>query len=81
MRDEQSQLMGSVDRNWVGLGRELFTDTGVYLLRMDSSAFDLDPNSQDTLAPYSLSMDQRAVVLGTAVSIDFDYFSRHSGNR
>lgn len=80
IRDEQSKLIGSVDRNWVGLGRELFTDTGVYLLRMDSSTFDLDPNSQDAVSPHSLTLDQRAVVLGTAVSIDFDYFSRHSGN-
>jgi len=27
-----------------------------------------------------LSLDERAVILAAAVSIDFDYFSRHSGN-
>ena len=26
-----------------------------------------------------LTLDERAVMLATAVSIDFDYFSRHSG--
>lgn len=26
-----------------------------------------------------LTLDQRAVMLATAVSVDFDYFSRHSG--
>lgn len=80
VRNEQSQLIGSVDRNWVGLGRELFTDTGVYLLKMDGSAFAQDPNLQDSVSDVPLTMDQRAVLLGTAVSIDFDYFSRHSGN-
>jgi hypothetical protein len=77
VKDEQGRLLGVVDRNWVGLGRELFTDTGVYIMRMDPSS----------LAEYSdaypefgepLTLDQRAVMLGTAVSIDFDYFSRHS---
>lgn len=80
VRNEQNQLIGSVDRNWVGFGRELFTDTGVYLLRMDSSAFENDPNSQGSISTTPLTLDQRAVLLGTAVSIDFDYFSRHSGN-
>ncbi|KAG0044382.1 hypothetical protein BGZ83_010400, partial [Gryganskiella cystojenkinii] len=27
-----------------------------------------------------LTLDQRAIMLACAVSIDFDYFSRHSGN-
>lgn len=50
------------------------------MLRMDRSAFEIDPNVNDALASTPLSLDQRAVFLGTAVSIDFDYFSRHSGN-
>ena len=28
-----------------------------------------------------LSLDERAVVLACAVTIDIDYFSRHSGSR
>jgi hypothetical protein len=63
-----------VDRQWVGLGREFFTDTGIYMLRMDPSTIEhAYPNCSGPL-----TLDQRAVMLGTAISIDFDYFSRHS---
>lgn len=77
IQDEQGNVMGTVDRNWVGLGRELFTDTGVYLLRMDPSAFQGMENYYPNITG-PLTLDQRAVMLGTAVSVDFDYFSRHS---
>lgn len=77
VHDEQGNVLGTVDRNWVGLGREFFTDTGVYVLRMDPESFygmeDIYPNVSGPL-----SLDERAVLLGTAVSVDFDYFSRHS---
>ena len=148
--DSAGNLIGSVNRNLRGLGRELFTDTGVYVLRMDAASpgttnienskivkrppeqkklsiprdvvereqtslspefqrrlleklpkptslpSGLTPKAEKTLellnrAPQSgavgfyvpkqlgLTLDQRAVMLATAVSIDFDYFSRHSG--
>lgn len=78
MKDENGLVLGSVDRNWVGFGRELFTDTGVYLLRMDPSALaQIEP--PENLSTEALTLDQRAVLLSTAISIDFDYFSRHSG--
>lgn len=77
VRNEQGDVIASVDRNWVGLGRELFTDTGIYIVRMDPASFaglgDLYPSVAGPL-----TLDQRAVLLGNAVSIDFDYFSRHS---
>lgn len=81
--NEENKLIGAVDRNWVGFGRELFTDTGVYILKMDPSTFNIDngPGFQinpEYLSSQPLSLDQRAVLLTTAVSIDFDYFSRHS---
>ncbi|KAK9462785.1 Scramblase [Lipomyces oligophaga] len=75
LHDEDQQIMGSVERNWVGLGRELFTDTGVYILKMDAVSSD-DYGVQHRTS--GMSLDQRAVMLGCAVSIDFDYFSRHS---
>ncbi|ANB13314.1 Aim25p [Sugiyamaella lignohabitans] len=75
--DREGAILGVVDRNWVGLGRELFTDTGVYVLRMDPSSFDEIRDIYPNLGG-PLTLDQRAVMLGTAVSIDFDYFSRHS---
>lgn len=87
IHDAANQVIGAVDHNWVGLGRELFTDTGVYMLRLDRTAFvspEQDPTGgiypNEVVSPTPLTLDQRAVVLGTAVSIDFDYFSRHSGN-
>ncbi|CUM62752.1 uncharacterized protein PRCAT00000309001 [Priceomyces carsonii] len=75
--NNEGDVIASVDRNWVGLGRELFTDTGVYIVRMDPASFaglgDMYPSVAGPL-----TLDQRAILLGTAVSIDFDYFSRHS---
>ncbi|KIW07405.1 uncharacterized protein PV09_02248 [Verruconis gallopava] len=86
-----SRLLGSVNRNFAGFAREIFTDTGVYALRMDSAALAAEPRhlisrtgeralrQHEQSAP-GMTLDQRAVMLATAVSIDFDYFSRHSGS-
>ncbi|GIC89984.1 scramblase family protein [Aspergillus udagawae] len=79
LRSADSRLIGSVNRNFVGFARELFTDTGVYALRMDSAALGPEDSTTQANAPTGMTLDQRAVMLATAVSIDFDYFSRHSG--
>lgn len=83
-------LIGSVNRNFTGFAREIFTDTGVYVLQMDSVGLAQDPTHlisqsgqqsvgfQNPSDP-GMTLDQRAVMLATAVSIDFDYFSRQSG--
>lgn len=82
LRSSDSRLIGSVNRDFSGFARELFTDTGVYALRMDSASF--NPPGADTPVHNNgitgMTLDQRAVMLATAVSIDFDYFSRHSGH-
>lgn len=85
LRDQQEGLVGSVNRNFSGFAREIFTDTGVYALRMDSAAQQgslQSPDGQDVQGyereARGMSLDQRAVMLATAASIDFDYFSRHS---
>ena len=79
------KLIGSVNRNFAGFGREIFTDTGVYALRMDAAGLAEEPThiisktgASETIYGHSggMSLDQRAVMLATAVSIDFDYFSR-----
>lgn len=75
----ENRLIGSVNRNFAGFGRELFTDTGVYALRMDSAGAGLEASPHQPNTPTGMTLDQRAVMLATAVSIDFDYFSRHSG--
>ncbi|PYH42739.1 scramblase family protein [Aspergillus saccharolyticus JOP 1030-1] len=79
LRSADSRLIGSVNRNFAGFARELFTDTGVYALRMDSASIGEQAPEQSSVAT-AMSLDQRAVMLATAVSIDFDYFSRHSGS-
>ena len=85
------RLIGSVNRNFSGFGREIFTDTGVYALRMDAAGLAQEPRhlisktgqqeQPDAQSPnVAMTLDQRAVMLATAVSVDFDYFSRHSGS-
>lgn len=90
LRSADDRLVGSVNRNFSGFAKEIFTDMGTYVLRMDSAALAEDkerqiPTSQpgQELVTQSnnmtaMTLDQRAVMLATAVSIDFDYFSRHS---
>ncbi|KAF2269355.1 Scramblase-domain-containing protein [Lojkania enalia] len=83
------RLIGSVNRNFAGFARELFTDTGIYALRMDAARLAAEPShivsqtgerAKPSIEGYpGMTLDQRAVMLATAVSIDFDYFSRHSG--
>lgn len=79
------RLLGSVNRNFSGFVREIYTDTGVYALRMDAASREKDPRDllsrtakeTSTDVP-AMTLDQRAVMLATAVTIDYDYFSRHS---
>lgn len=101
MQDADSKLVGAIDRNFRGFGREIFTDTGQYVLRFDSvgetamtDARLSAPSASGSQAKPTgiaegmqlveshgtrpLTLDERAVALATAVSIDFDYFSRHS---
>ncbi|KAK3648223.1 hypothetical protein LTR56_007635 [Elasticomyces elasticus] len=86
LRDQAGSTVGSVNRNFGGFAREIFTDTGVYALRMDSAAQSsaLETAEGEEVGRFerdatAMTLDQRAVMLATAVSIDFDYFSRHSG--
>lgn len=94
--DQNSRMVGSVNRNFRGFGREIFTDTGSYILRMDAAGPETDTEQADmalrsgnALQPHAgtlgsnsaeagMTLDQRAVMLATAVTIDYDYFSRHS---
>ena len=70
-------VVTSID--WVGLGREMFTDTGVYILRYDPKSFEGMEAAYGTISKQGITLDQRAVILSCFTSIDFDYFSRHSG--
>ncbi|KIX09322.1 uncharacterized protein Z518_00401 [Rhinocladiella mackenziei CBS 650.93] len=95
--DEDSRLIGSVNRSFRGFAREVFTDTGSYVLRMDSAGLQEEATHRHVVSQthqsntayaevfgrrdskYGMTLDQRAVMLATAVTIDYDYFSRHSG--
>ncbi|KAI9712389.1 MAG: hypothetical protein M1820_001602 [Bogoriella megaspora] len=93
LKSSSDALLGSVNRNFAGFGREIFTDTGVYALRMDAASLAEEPRHlisqtgrdaaekglEEEGRQLGMTLDQRAVMLATAVSIDFDYFSRHSG--
>lgn len=86
LMSSSSQLLGSVNRNFAGFGREIFTDTGVYALRMDAAGLSEEPShlisrtgETEVAQNAAMTLDQRAVMLATAVSIDFDYFSRKRG--
>ncbi|CAB4255630.1 similar to Saccharomyces cerevisiae YJR100C AIM25 Putative protein of unknown function [Maudiozyma barnettii] len=78
LMDEQNKILASVDRNWVGLGREFLTDTGVYVVRFDAKNSFKGVYDPSVLSDHVLNLDQRAILLANAISIDFDYFSRHS---
>ncbi|SAL95431.1 hypothetical protein [Absidia glauca] len=69
LKDEQGSAIGNVSRNFVGFAREIFTDSGQYVLRMDAME-----------ESHGLTLDQRSVMLACAISIDFDFFSRHSSH-
>ncbi|KIW79609.1 hypothetical protein Z517_06221 [Fonsecaea pedrosoi CBS 271.37] len=87
--DQNKRKIGSVNREFRGFGREIFTDTGSYVLRMDAAGMEHpvekegDRDYAEALGgnegTYGMTLDQRAVMLATAVTIDYDYFSRHSG--
>ncbi|BEJ16516.1 hypothetical protein CspHIS471_0511210 [Cutaneotrichosporon sp. HIS471] len=91
LKDGDGQLLATINRNFSGFGREIFTDTGQYVIRFDAagSEINMPPGSQVTVQGQTLllpeesrglTLDERAMTLATAVSIDFDFFSRHSGS-
>jgi hypothetical protein len=91
LTDADGRLLATINRNFTGFGREIFTDTGQYVIRFDAagSEINMPPGSQVSVQGQTLvlpeestglTLDQRAMTLATAVSIDFDYFSRHSGS-
>ncbi|KAG9318326.1 Scramblase-domain-containing protein [Chiua virens] len=85
LRDAQGEGIASVNRAFRGFGREIFTDTGQYNISFrtpDELVHGLDQNgrliSRKSGVTRDLTIDERALVLATAINIDYDYFSRHS---
>ncbi|KAJ1731193.1 hypothetical protein LPJ61_002655 [Coemansia biformis] len=88
MVDEHGAALGGVFRGFAGIGTELFTDYGLYSLCLSRAALEQRAAVESAarsgrvaglpLAEREMDLDRRAVALAAAVSIDFDYFSRHS---
>ncbi|KAH3665960.1 hypothetical protein OGAPHI_004149 [Ogataea philodendri] len=78
VRAENGTILGAVSRNFVGFAREFFTDTGIYVIRMDPLSFQGLEDVYSPIANEGMTLDQKAILVANAVSIDFDYFSRHS---
>ncbi|KAI0665112.1 Scramblase-domain-containing protein [Cubamyces menziesii] len=80
LRDAYGQGIASVNRAFRGFGRELFTDTGRYFVNFDAAAAsEQGGHLHKPILSRNLTVEERALILATAVNIDFDYFSRHSG--
>jgi uncharacterized protein YxjI len=80
MWDSTGSPIASVNKNFIGFGREIFTDTSQYVIRMADVARSMPNHEHLTDSKLKLSDEERAVVVAAALSIDFDYFSRHSGH-
>ncbi|KAL6950945.1 hypothetical protein ACO0QE_000227 [Hanseniaspora vineae] len=80
VQDQQGLVIGGCDRSFGGFGREIFTDTGIYILRMDSQqSFNGVEDPQRMNFNKILNFYERCALIANCISIDFDYFSRHSG--
>ncbi|KAF9648072.1 Scramblase-domain-containing protein [Thelephora ganbajun] len=81
LRDSHGKELASVSRAFRGFGREIFTDTGRYTIRFSPVERQVIANGMVYVTREEgreTSLDERALILATAVNIDFDYFSRHS---
>ncbi|KAJ1965174.1 hypothetical protein GGI12_000950 [Dipsacomyces acuminosporus] len=87
--DEEEKMLGGVHRDFAGIGMELFSDYGLYAICFDRLALaqrygQTQAQGQQQVvyhppvADREMDLDERAVTLASAISIDFDYFSRHS---
>lgn len=73
-KSDHQGIVASINRNFSGFGREIFTDTGQYAIRFDSAGMELDmpPGSNVNVQGQSLvlqdegkgglTLDQRALV-------------------
>ncbi|RLM73219.1 altered inheritance rate of mitochondria protein 25 [Panicum miliaceum] len=81
--DEDDKLLAQIDRNWRGIGFELFTDAGQYAIRFGDEGlrhkFALAADVEELHVARQLTLPERAVALALAISLDSDYFSRRGG--
>lgn len=83
-RNVNGDGIATISRAFRGFGREIFTDTGQYVVTFSGEEEPVLPTPGESLQlprrprVKDLTCDQRALILATAVNIDYDYFSRHS---
>ncbi|KAF9517916.1 hypothetical protein BS47DRAFT_1338767 [Hydnum rufescens UP504] len=80
LQDANDDNVASIQKNFAGFGREIFTDTGQYALtfRPHQTAPSALASPEKQTLYRRLTLEERATVLALSVGIDFDYFSRHS---
>lgn len=85
MRDMDGKKVASVNKDFTGFARELFTDARQYVLRMDPSyGLSHDANlvndantinlGQEEYSDTKMGQRERAVILAAALAIDFGMF-------
>ncbi|KAG6506994.1 altered inheritance rate of mitochondria protein 25-like [Zingiber officinale] len=82
LKDENGNVLAQIDRNWRGIGLELFTDAGQYVIRF-GDADSLPHTEPDSIQEFKvarpLSLSERAITVALAISLDNDYFSTYGG--
>lgn len=87
MRDVDDKKIASVNKDFTGFAREIFTDARQYVLRLDpaygihhdgelirdASTVDLQ---HEEYGEMKVGLRERAVILATAISIDFGMFEQ-----
>ncbi|KAG0473270.1 hypothetical protein HPP92_015127 [Vanilla planifolia] len=83
LKDEDDNVLAQIDRDWRGLGLELFTDAGQYVIRFgnvySSPKLGLASAVQELDVARPLTLSERAVAVALAISLDNDFFSRTVG--
>lgn len=83
LKDIDGNVLAEIDRDWRGIGFELLTDAGQYVIRFGYADSDTKTGPahaiQELETSRPLTLSERAVAVALAVSLDNDYFSRHGG--
>lgn len=83
LKDENDDVLAQIDRDWRGVGFELFTDAGQYVIRFGDAGSSAKSGLASTIEKLEvvrpLTLSERAVAVALAVSLDSDYFSRRGG--
>lgn len=68
VQNDHGLVIGGIDKSWTGIMRELFTESPMFVVRFQNCV------EKHYTGP-ALDLNQRAVLLACAISIDIDYFN------